>query len=42
MIITMKVFKMDSKKILIYSFISITVYAVAIAALMAVGKNFIS
>ncbi len=42
MIITMKAFKMDSNKILIYSFISITVYSVAIAVLMAMGKNFIS
>lgn len=37
MTITMKVFKMDDKKLLLYSFISITAYAVVIAVLISIG-----
>jgi hypothetical protein len=37
MTVTMKVFKMDDKKLLLYSFISITAYAVIIAVLIAIG-----
>ena len=37
--ISMKVFKMDDKKLLLYSFISITAYAVVIAALIAIGVD---
>ena len=35
MVVTMKVFKMDDKKLILYSFISITAYAVVIAVLIA-------
>ncbi len=39
MTVTMKVFKMDDKKLLLYSFISITAYAVVIAVLIAIGVD---
>ncbi len=38
-IVTMKVLKMNDNKLLLYSFISISVYAIAIAALIAAGVN---
>jgi len=39
MTVTMKVFKMDGKKLLLYSFISITAYAVVIAVLIDIGVD---
>ncbi len=39
MTVTMKVFKMDAKKLLLYSFISITAYAAVIAVLIAIGMD---
>lgn len=37
MAVTMKVFKMDAKKLLLYSFIRITAYAVVVAVLTAIA-----
>lgn len=37
--VTMKALKMDDKKLLLYSFASIAVYAVAIAVASAVGME---
>lgn len=39
MTVTMIAFKMDAKKLLLYSLISITVYAVVIAMLIAIGVD---
>jgi uncharacterized membrane protein len=42
MAVTAKVLGMDGRRLLIYTFISISIYAVVLAALIALGVDFIS
>jgi uncharacterized membrane protein len=42
MAVTAKVLGMDGRRLLVYTFISISVYAVVLAALIALGVDFVS